>query len=40
MVNDGNHRLAAFEMLGLSHCWVIVWHSDDEHEKRRNLMRE
>jgi hypothetical protein len=29
LVNDGSHRLTAFEWLGLSHCWVIVWYADE-----------
>lgn len=37
LVNDGNHRLAAFEALGLASCWVIVWYADEgelEHHER------
>src|SRR5688572_20148108 len=26
-INDGSHRYAAFETLGLVHCWVIVWYA-------------
>ena len=29
LVSDGSHRLAAFEALGLTHCWVIVWYADE-----------
>jgi hypothetical protein len=28
-INDGSHRFAAFESLGLLHCWVIVWYADE-----------
>lgn len=26
IVNDGNHRLFAFQHLGLKSCWVILWY--------------
>lgn len=40
LVNDGSHRLAAFENLGLEHCWVIVWYADEielEHHRQRDF---
>jgi hypothetical protein len=41
LVNDGSHRLAAFQTLGLVQCWVIVWYADDseyEHHKHRGFV--
>lgn len=41
LVNDGSHRLAAFQTLGLVQCWVIVWYADDtefEHHSRRGFV--
>jgi hypothetical protein len=38
LVSDGSHRLAAFERLGLTDCWVIVWYADEvelDHHQRR-----
>ena len=29
LVADGNHRVGAFEKLGLQECWVILWFPDD-----------
>lgn len=25
IVNDGNHRVAAYQRLGMQECWVILW---------------
>jgi hypothetical protein len=41
LVNDGSHRLAAFETLGLLRCWVIIWYADEgELEHHRNAAVE
>ena len=29
LVNDGNHRLGAFSLLGLEVCWVILWYPNE-----------
>lgn len=28
LINDGNHRYAAYQEVGLTHCWVIMWWAD------------
>jgi hypothetical protein len=38
LVNDGSHRLAAFETLGLLQCWVIIWYADETAFEHARLM--
>lgn len=30
IVNDGNHRVAAYQRLGMKECWAILWAAQGE----------
>jgi len=38
-IRDGNHRAAAMQIAGWTHCWIIIWgNSPIEYENAQNVI--